>query len=948
VMVTDRLTSPAVAGVLLPVLILPGSLLTALTPEQLRFILLHELAHIRRGDYLVNLCQLLVEALLFFNPAVWWLSRQIRLEREACCDAVAIERSGAPTEYARTLLHVAERYAQGEPTAALAFGDRREPSGLAERIQRLLSPNHRSHLRLTWRAMAGSLLVGCGLLALMAVGTRVTVAAILTPQERMDRIQKVLVEHGEDVSPTVNNPAREHFMLTGRVRTADGSPLAKNLVLYSFLQTANNSSIGSAFQTAKDGSFKDGCQRGRLTLSVEVPGYAPCVIGPLTVKDSNSVNGIEMVVERGFAVTVQMVDADSGVALSQAQVTADFTAQNHNLAERKLTTDLQGNAVMTNCANLAMDLTGCADGYELVQESFTSLAPDQTLRLATRRGLATSGLVLDKATGQPLAGATLQVLRQQGASDDRFDWDYRPLVLTTSDSAGHFATAALRSDSRYRLGVGLPGHESMVFEGVWAGETNLVARLGPELIVHGRVTGKSDWVINRQDRACFNYYLVDPENNNSLNGQQVYGRVTNGVCFFDYTNRVAGEVVVFGHRRRVDAPIADWLIELTNPPVNLPPPQMRDVVVRLKAASGIPPRGTINFSVVAKPNNVQNIAYDTNAPLQDGAARVAVPVGSNIEYAPDKNTVGYWFPSGFNWTNVAAGNGPQVIDVPVIPAGVIAAHARNADGTPAGGLMFSILVLKPSPAAGGGFNNYDRSDSYSGNGPRQYVTGPLPLGGTYEILGWRDSSFCSSGPIELTEAAPDRVVELQFAPGQDLTGRVLLPDGRPARGASAGLEASVNAHGFGGKSVLTDANGEFRLTGCTPEIAKYTLIVSQPGCAAVMVPVDFKRLPLTVALKPGLKLAGRVVETATGRAIPNAQVQAVAPGGPWAPVTTRTDAGGNYEFNTLGEATYNIYVMGGQFGPTDDHLFHQKDFRAGVVTNLLLEVTPYPGGQLAE
>jgi len=120
--------------------------------------------------------------------------------------------------------------------------------------------------------------------------------------------------------------------------------------------------------------------------------------------------------------------------------------------------------------------------------------------------------------------------------------------------------------------------------------------------------------------------------------------------------------------------------------------------------------------------------------------------------------------------------------------------------------------------------------------------------------------------------------------------------------------------------------------------------------------VDFKRLPLTVKLKPGLKLTGRLIRAATGRPIPNAEVRVVAPGGPWAPVTTRTDADGNYEFNTLGEATYQIYVSGANFihrgnanlGVIKDTQYQQKEFRAGVETNLLLEVTPYPGGPLAE
>lgn len=184
VTVTDTLTSPAVVGVLVPTLILPLSLLTTLTHEQLRFVFLHELAHIRRGDYFTNLVQLLIEALLFFNPAVWWISQQVRREREACCDAWAIELSGAPADYARTLLQVAERALHPAPVAAAAFGERHpEPSSLADRVQRLLVPGYRPVLRLTWRAMLMSLVVGSMLLVLSALGTRNTVGAILADSE---------------------------------------------------------------------------------------------------------------------------------------------------------------------------------------------------------------------------------------------------------------------------------------------------------------------------------------------------------------------------------------------------------------------------------------------------------------------------------------------------------------------------------------------------------------------------------------------------------------------------------------------------------------------------------------------------------------------------------------------------------------------------------------------
>jgi hypothetical protein len=629
-------------------------------------------------------------------------------------------------------------------------------------------------------------------------------------------------------------------------------------------------------------------------------------------------------------------------------VTAHFSQVTGNFAERKLTTDSQGNAVMPHCANLAVDLTGSAPGFETVRQSFASLTTNETLKLATRRGTATRGLVLDKTSGQPLAGAVIQMLFQQGASESYYDWESHPVVLATSDRDGHFVTTQLRQDSRYRLGVSLPGRESVVLKGVRAGDSNLVARLGPELIVHGRITGNLQAVTNQDGTANVDYTINDQETHIGRS-YFVNARTTNGVIYFEFTNRTAWPVDLHVAGFRETRTVADWLVELTNPPANPMPPSMRDVVVRLKAVSGIPPRGAIKFVVPANPNH-QQIEYDNKrVALTNGAARLALPVGAGFSYELDKTTLGYWFESGFTWTNVAAGDGPLVIEVPVIPAGVIAARARNADGSPAGGLTFSILVVKPPPAVNNrNATGYDQGDGFSDNGPRHYVTPPLPLGGEYEIIGWRGNSFCVSDPIKLTEAAPDPEVELQFPPGQDLTGRILGPDGQPVRDAKVDNEAEINDHSFGLKPTFTDANGTFRLTECSQDIAHYTLKVSQSGFASEKVTADFQHLPLTVRLQPGLKLTGRVVEAASGGVIPNAEVRVVPEeAGHWTPVTTRTDANGQYEFNTLGAATYQVFVNGANIGPKNHGQFHMTEFHAGVVTNLELKVSPYPGSQLA-
>jgi len=100
--------SPVVIGWLRPVVLLPVSIVAELPPQQLEMILAHELAHIRRWDFLWNLVQTVIETLLFYHPAVWWVSRRIRVEREACCDDMAARIMGDRLLYAQSLASLEE------------------------------------------------------------------------------------------------------------------------------------------------------------------------------------------------------------------------------------------------------------------------------------------------------------------------------------------------------------------------------------------------------------------------------------------------------------------------------------------------------------------------------------------------------------------------------------------------------------------------------------------------------------------------------------------------------------------------------------------------------------------------------------------------------------------------------------------------------------------------
>jgi bla regulator protein blaR1 len=155
---------PTVIGWLRPIVLVPASAITGLSPEQLELILAHELAHVRRFDYLANLVQTAAETLLFYHPAVWWVSRRMRVEREHCCDDLAVAACGNPVRYARALADLQGLCAETPPVAMAASG-----GSLWERVSRIVGPP--PHPSRSSRGLA-ALLSGAG--AALAIGVAAT------------------------------------------------------------------------------------------------------------------------------------------------------------------------------------------------------------------------------------------------------------------------------------------------------------------------------------------------------------------------------------------------------------------------------------------------------------------------------------------------------------------------------------------------------------------------------------------------------------------------------------------------------------------------------------------------------------------------------------------------------------------------------------------------------
>ena len=959
--VTEKLTSPAVVGVIVPTLIVPLSLLSTLTPEQWRFVLLHELAHIRRGDYFANLFQLLVEALLFFNPAAWWISHQVRREREACCDAMAIELSGAPADYARTLVRVAEDVLQSAPSAALAFGDQREPSSLTERVQRLLVPDYRPSLRLTWRAMLMALLTSGLLLFLSAAATRMTVEAILSPQQRIEKIEQKLVEYG--LKPIVDGTAlRKKVSVTAHVRTLDGSPLPKHSSVYihSSSTTAHGqSSQSSAARVMPDGFATNSVNAGQIFLEMDVAGYAPLLRGPFDGTATNAIDAGELLLDRGFDVVLQVSDAESGAPVTDVPVHARFmlleTGQTLQ-RQHDVKSDAAGRVTLPLCIDHPLQVFVNTPGYEFLQHRFDQLRAGQPLELKLRRGALLPGKVLDKITGDAIPGATVRVIHEKGETEMHYQWTDATRVLAQTDENGRFSITQLRRSTKYWLGISAPGHESVIIETTPRDSGAMLVKLGPELIVRGRVIGDLSGLqkIN-DDRVLSRSFSEEFDQVSHSDSEWVPLRVANGVTTFQFTNHLAGLVTLSGkgyrEERQVTAPVDGWIVDLTEEgggdakhlAENRP---QREVVFRFTHPSGVTARGTVGVTIPDNLNKRHRTAHVQEMELTQGEVRVQIAIGGSTSIEP-RHMIGYWFnragKSGSLLSiDVTNGVGPMVFEIPLVPAGAIYARARNADATPAGGLFFGVHELKRAPGRSNSSSLETGGDSISGMGPRKWASGPLPLGGVYQVYGWRGNSFVVSKPVTLTEVNPDAEVELQFPPGQTFEGLVLGPDGQPIR--ETRLQASFSldeSQGFQLKPVFTDDRGRFRLESATPDLGEYSVDVNAPSVRAEFVKLKFRSQPQTIRLQRGRTLAGRVVEAGTHHVLPDVEVRAqhfvdynedYKSKRPM--VSTRTDTEGRFEFTSLGDGEYMLHLDCGQMDGW-------RKFRAVSTTNAILEVKLY-------
>jgi bla regulator protein blaR1 len=229
---TARIVTPMVIGVLQPVVLVPIGLMAGLSVQQVEAILAHELAHIRRHDYFVNMVQSFVEVVYFFHPALWWLSDRIRTEREHCCDDLAVAVCNDRMSLAHALVRVAEF--RHESSLVVAFAASKPL--LLRRVRRVLGVPEPSGQQLPGRHFAGRRLAGylpmfVVLLSLL-VGASVYAfqeGDIQDSKEQGSKIAQQDTEHEEAIIAPLENVSAVDTVIEKEVAVIVAEPLIVSL-----------------------------------------------------------------------------------------------------------------------------------------------------------------------------------------------------------------------------------------------------------------------------------------------------------------------------------------------------------------------------------------------------------------------------------------------------------------------------------------------------------------------------------------------------------------------------------------------------------------------------------------------------------------------------------------------------------------------------------------------
>ncbi len=938
VKVLNTLHVPAVVGILRPTLLLPLALVNEMSPEQVEVVLAHELAHVRRCDMLFTLVQRVIEALLFFNPAVWWISRQVSLEREACCDAAAVAMTGPRETVAKILFDVVTKLHEPAPGlhAAVALHKANHRGHFTERLRRLLEPAAGAHLRLPWASFVMLLaMTGLGLIVLHWGTSRAVIKAaqLLSPKQLIELVEQAKQENTAPEDPMIAGVPRD-IMVRGTVRTFDGSPLPEDLRIQ--LRGETQGGVACYRADLVDNLFQYKISEKRVSAIALTKSFAPLVVGPLAIESGQTLDNLELVLHPGFEAKIKLQDP-TGQPIKGARIDYRHHLGSSTFNHGSLMSDENGLITFEHAAEFPLSLFVRHEGFQFDQIK-TQFSKGNTIDWILIPAQPTTGTLVSKETGQAIANAPIYLLGRRGFQNQVFDarqsYEQKQCLLARADAQGRFVLDSLRDDCIYGLYIdGTEDYGPDILSGIVAGQKDLKLEVSSARYVQGKILGDykpTERRINRSEPVPVLQYGNVLRFDHYAFGSGFHTRLTKlkdqTGWSFRIPNLLPNDVTISlkGHPTRtiprLTEAIENYTIDL-RPDANDPSVVergTRTVVVKLIAPEGWPvPTGRIRVDHVMTDRNAYKPYW---LDLENGQVQIDVPMLAHGEgrfkYESSQDLIGYWIEEE-SAIPIPPGDEPHVIEVQALPAGAVHGTVLGPDGKPMFRASVYMNTVQRSPDIQKKRMDLDRSVRVGPQG--RFVFSPVPLGGLYQLKAYRSHDnecfLAFSEELTVTREAPTQDVTLTVPAGKTIRGRIVNSDGQGLGQAKVALNYRHEHGSHGGAPISADAEGYFEFTHVNPNAnCKYAYRVSPTGNYCGRSVSATLKGTQQIILKEGLMVRGRIIEGKSGNPIPGAELSLRPDYGSDAQfkgeIKTQTSARGEFVFRGLEPIKYRVRIEG--------------------------------------
>ena len=520
---SHRVTEAVAVGFLKPMILLPVAWVTELPPAMIEAVIAHELAHIRRGDLWVNLVQRLIETLLFYHPAVWWLSRRLRIERELCCDELVVRTLHNPLQYAETLEHIgrlslantsgfAHQRLDARTTLTVSIGG--PQNILLNRIRAILTPPQQDRSPSAWLAGLIPLVIAC--LVGWSLISRNTAPASDEPQPinalgATGSSSEPPVRSSRDeentggpklppVAPVVEPPAPSNDIrpdnlveaagtYRGRIVTEDGSPLPPDLKL--MRRVSSEQTRETPVDPKSAFSFETDPGHGSVRFSMTATGFAPFDSSWIKLDQP-----LTLTLSRGAVVKLRLVPpAGSGPVAGSAALIVPWWDEDE---QGTFPVDANGIVTIARCPKATVKIDVLVPGFEEVRVH-RWVRGDVSLDVPLQPAKPTRLRIVSAKDGSPIAGAKVRLFSRTRAGSFLTPFQYwgDGPVWGESNADGRVELTTLRAvdpvptndpgAAIYAFRIDAPNHGPCYIGDVRAGSDLGEIQVGDSLEVRGEV-----------------------------------------------------------------------------------------------------------------------------------------------------------------------------------------------------------------------------------------------------------------------------------------------------------------------------------------------------------------------------------------------------------------------------------------------------------------------------